>query len=87
MRINVYQQHGKDHERNHEDRDREHCGCFGEPGVTIAVDVECLPPVGSGIWVQGRKGVWRELTVERYTFGDPQDPRRIHCWATYNYDD
>jgi hypothetical protein len=80
MRIDVYQLHGKDHD-NKPEKNRE-CGCLGEPGTTVAIDVPCLPPVGSGIWVQGRSGAWREVTVERYTFGDPSSATRSARSAT-----
>lgn len=82
MRIEVYQQHGKRHEKERGSAGNA-CGCAGEPGSTYPVDVECLPPVGSGVWVKG-KGAWRELTIERYTFGDPQRSDRILAWASYD---
>lgn len=81
MRIVVHQQHGRTHGKKGGPNS---CGCMGEPGANHVVEVQCLPPVGSGIWVQGRSGAWREMTVERYTFGDPQEPGRILCWATYD---
>lgn len=80
MRIDVYEMHGKDHS---ETPGSNGCGCIGEPGLTTGLEVACLPPVGSGIWLKGASG-WREVTVERYTFGDPKNPARILAWASYN---
>ncbi len=85
MRIDVYQQHGKDHSKKTGGPNG--CGCMGEPGTSYDIEVPCLPPVGSNICVQGRKGAWRELTVERYTFGAPNDPGRVRCWASYDTED
>lgn len=84
MQISVYQLHGKDHDQNRADPDRVRCGCLGDPGTSVAVEVPCLPPVGSGIWIQGRTGGWRQLRVERYTFGDPSDSGRVTAWASYD---
>jgi hypothetical protein len=83
MRIDVYQMHGRDHDRRDPARP-DSCGCLGEPGTTVTVDVPALPPVGSGIWIQGSTKVWKEVTVERYTFRDPKNVDRILCWASYN---
>jgi hypothetical protein len=89
MRIDVYQQHGKDHgNKHHGDDSRAICGCDVDVGTMVTVDVAALPPIGSGIWVQSRgTGPWREVTVERYTFGDPKNPGRILCHASYDRDD
>jgi hypothetical protein len=84
MRIDVYQQHGKDHDRNRGDMNRTGCGCEEDVGRTVTIDLPCLPPIGSGIWIQGSNGAWKEVTVERYTFRDPRNADRILCTVSYD---